>query len=513
MPAPLNKRLGLSPDELCELIATLYLEEGFTHSRIADKLGCSVSAIETWASRAGIKHPSGSRHREFCNRGHRFVISTTSIDNRGWRSCKICEAKRKKAQAPVNRPRMKKNERKYHLRKTYGITEQDFDNLVKVQGGKCAICSTPFDSSDLSSTCNIDHDHSTGVVRGLLCRSCNHGLGHFRDNQGLLQSASEYLGGKRSLIFGIGGQDGHYLSALLVSRGYDVHGVVRRTSQRNPMLRILPSTVSLHDGDVTDFSSVLRLMSEIRPHEVYNLSAQSHVGISFKEPLHTTHVNYLGVVNILEAARLVRSHAFRIYQASTSEMFGGRHEGPCNENTDLRPRSPYAVAKVAAHHAVINYREAYGLFACNGILFNHESPVRPENFVTRKITMAVARISKGLQDKLYLGNLDAKRDWGFSGDYVRGMWLMLNQPQPDDYVLATGETHSVRDFCHAAFSYVDLNYEDYVEVDPKFYRPLEVDVLIGDYSKAKRELGWEPTTKFDEIVRKMVDYDISLLED
>jgi GDPmannose 4,6-dehydratase len=327
----------------------------------------------------------------------------------------------------------------------------------------------------------------------------------------LLKKAADYLIGKRALIFGVGGQDGHFLSHFLTSKGYEVHGVVRRTSQKNPMLGLLPPEVVIHHGDITDFSSVLDIVSSVRPHEIYNLAAQSHVGISFKEPLHTTRVNYLGVVNIIEAARLVNSYEAKVYQASTSEMFGGVSKSACNETSPFFPKSPYGVAKVAAHHAVVNAREAYGTFACAGILYNHESEIRPENFVTRKISLAVGAISRGEQDKLYLGNLDAKRDWGYAPDYVKGMWLMLQQETPGDYVLGTGETHSVREFCQIAFDHAGLgDYSKYVEVDPRFYRPAEVDVLVADYSKAKRELGWEPTTKFEDLVKKMVDHDLKL---
>jgi GDPmannose 4,6-dehydratase len=398
---------------------------------------------------------------------------------------------------------MRESARKRRL-DTYGITAQDYNNLILIQNNKCAICGSNFDLDDLHKTCHIDHDHKTGVVRG---------LGKFQDSEELLKKAGDYLAGKRALITGIGGQDGQYLSHFLRRKGYEVHGLIRRTSQPNPLLAMLPETVILHEGDVTDFSSILRLLIEIRPHEVYNLAAQSHVGTSFKEPIHTTQVNFTGALNIFEACRLVNKLDPRIYQASTSEMFGGlRGEAKCNEKTPFHPRSPYGVAKVAAHNMARNYREAYQSFICAGILFNHESPHRGISFVTRKITRAAARIKLGLQDKLYLGNLDAKRDWGFAGDYVEAMWLMLQQDQPDDYVLATGEAHSVREFCQHAFEHVGLDYNDYVEVDPRFYRPAEVDVLVGNYAKIRDELGWRPTVAFKKLVEIMVDHDMTLLQ-
>lgn len=471
-------------------------------------------------------HKTGPERKAYCGRGHKFTKENTIIDKRGYRSCRACatlravsykEKKKKNSKKRRENPelyekdkrRMKERARERRL-EIYGITENDFLNMVKIQDYKCAICGNQFDMENPHKTCNIDHDHKTNIVRGLLCNSCNLGLGKFKDNQELLIRAGEYLQGKRAFITGVGGQDGHYLAHLLASKGYEIHGLVRRTSTRNPMLNLLPNNVQLHEGDITDFASIYRLINEIRPHEIYNLAAQSHVGTSFKEPLHTTQVNYIGTLNILESARLVNKLQPRIYQASTSEMFGGLlGEVKCNEDTPFYPRSPYGVAKLAAHHAVINYREAYGLFACCGILFNHESPRRGTNFVTRKVTKAVADIKRGKQDKLYLGNLDSKRDWGHARDYVRGMWMMLQHHTPTEFVLATGETRSIRELCTEAFTYAGLgSYEQYVEIDPRFYRPAEVDILIGDAGKAKRLLGWEPQIGFLDLVKDMVDADL-----
>ena len=267
----------------------------------------------------------------------------------------------------------------------------------------------------------------------------------------------------------------------------------------------------LHYGDVTDASNLTRLVLEIQPDEVYNLAAQSHVRVSFEKPSYTADVNAMGCLRLLEAVRLLNEKkSVRFYQASTSEMFGGLPgTAPQNEDTPFHPRSPYASSKVFAHHTVVNYREAYDLFACSGILFNHESPRRGENFVTRKITKAAARIKAGLQDKLLLGNLDARRDWGYAKDYVEGMWLMLQQDEPTDYVLATGETHTVREFLDIAFGQLDLNPDDHVEIDPKYYRPTEVNLLLGDSSRALRELPWKARTTFAELVANMVDHDLS----
>lgn len=473
---------------------------------------------------------TGPKRKSHCGRGHEFTKENTSVDHRGYRSCKACAALRsstryrerkkenskKRRSNPIKHEQDKKKMRETAEKRrlnTYGITKQDYNNLIKVQDNQCAICKNKFNKDDLLRTCHIDHDHNTGIVRGLLCSECNLGLGKFKDNKMLLEKAKEYLEGKRAFIIGITGQDGHYLSHFLSEKGYEVHGLVRRTSQENPAIKLLPDTVVLHEGDITDFSSLLRLFNEIRPHEIYNLAAQSHVGTSFKEPLHTTQVNYVGALNVFEAARQINKLEPRIYQASTSEMFGGQlGEFKCNENTPFHPRSPYGTAKVAAHYCARNYREAYSSKISTGILFNHESPHRGVNFVTRKISLAAARISLGLQEKLYLGNLDAKRDWGHAGDFVKAMWLMLQKETSDDYVIATGETHSIREFCEVAFGYFEMDYRDYVEIDPRFYRPAEVDVLLGDYSKAKKVLGWQPSKTFSELAVEMVEHDMSLLD-
>jgi GDPmannose 4,6-dehydratase len=322
---------------------------------------------------------------------------------------------------------------------------------------------------------------------------------------------------KRAFITGVTGQDGSYLAELLLSKGYEVHGLVRRTSTvtrtRIDHLYVDPHDPSakffLHYGDLTDALRLRDLLDQIVPDEVYNLAAQSHVRVSFDEPAFTVEVTGMGAMHLLEAVRRMKSPA-KFYQASSSEMFGKVAEVPQSERTPLHPRSPYACAKVFAHYQTQNYREAYNLFACSGILFNHESPRRGESFVTRKITRAVARIKLGLQDTLYLGNLDAKRDWGFAPDYVDAMWRMLQRDQPDDYVVATGETHSVAEFLGHAFSHLDLDWKKYVRIDPRFERPSEVDLLLGDASKAERLLGWEPHTKFEELVRIMVDSDLEL---
>jgi len=328
---------------------------------------------------------------------------------------------------------------------------------------------------------------------------------------------------KKALITGITGQDGSYLAELLLEKGYEVHGLARRSSSfnRGRLDHVVDaegggagvslSHAELHYGDLCDASSVNRLLREIRPDEIYNLAAQSHVKISFEIPEYTGDVNGLGTLRILEGIRESGSNP-RIYQAGSSEVFGKAQESPQKETTPFYPRSPYAAAKVYAHWLAVNYREAYGMFVCNGIAFNHESPRRGENFVSRKITLGAAAIKLGLQSQLALGNLEAQRDWGYAKDYVEAMWRMLQQEQPDDFVVATGETRSVRDFCAAAFGYLGLDYRDYVIVDPVYFRPTEVDRLVGDASKARRVLGWSPQTSFQELVQLMVDSDLELLK-
>jgi GDPmannose 4,6-dehydratase len=324
---------------------------------------------------------------------------------------------------------------------------------------------------------------------------------------------------KRALITGITGQDGSYLAEFLLTKGYEVHGIIRRASTFNTgRLQAIYADphsgrpgLHLHYGDLSDASALARLIGHIQPGEVYNLAAQSHVRVSFDSPEYTTDITATGTVRLLEAIRETGIRP-RFYQASSSEMFGKVHEIPQRETTPFHPRSPYACAKVYAYWITVNYREAYGLHASNGILFNHESPRRGETFVTRKITRAVAHIQAGLQDKLYLGNLDAKRDWGFAKEYVEAMWLMLQQPEPDDYVVATGETHSIRDFLEVAFSHAGLEWQAHVEIDPRYYRPAEVDLLMGDASKAKTRLGWAPRTRFADLARLMVDADVALLK-
>src|SRR6476620_11251947 len=313
---------------------------------------------------------------------------------------------------------------------------------------------------------------------------------------------------KRALITGITGQDGSYLAELLLEQGYDVTGVVRRSSSPN-LWRIehLLDRIQLRPADLLDQLSLMRIIDDVKPHEFYNLAAMSFVPASWDQPLLTGEFNAQGVTRALEAVRQVDT-GIRFYQASSSEMYGKVREVPQTELTPFYPRSPYGVSKVFAHYITVNYRESYNLFAVSGILFNHESPRRGLEFVTRKVSDGVARIKLGLADSLALGNLDAQRDWGFSGDYVRAMWLMLQQSQPDDYVIATGETHSVQEFVQEAFGYVDLDWRDHVVQDPKFYRPAEVDLLVGDASKAGRMLGWEPTVDFRGLVRLMVDADI-----
>jgi GDPmannose 4,6-dehydratase len=320
----------------------------------------------------------------------------------------------------------------------------------------------------------------------------------------------------RALITGITGQDGSYLAELLLSKGYEVHGVVRRASTFNTE-RIAhlyqdpheaDTRLFLHYGDLTDGTSLSNLILSLEPDEIYNLGAQSHVRVSFDQPLFTVDVDAMGTLRILEAARqLQKRQPIRIYQASSSEMFGKVRETPQRETTPFHPRSPYACAKVFSFYQAVNYREAYGLHVSNGILFNHESPWRGETFVTRKITRAATRIREGLQEKLFLGNLDAKRDWGYAKDYVEAMWLMLQQDEPDDYVIATGETHSVREFLERVFEHLGLKSEDHVEVDPRYFRPSEVDLLQGDATKARERLGWRPETSFRELVTLMVESD------
>lgn len=343
---------------------------------------------------------------------------------------------------------------------------------------------------------------------------------------------------KVALLTGITGQDGAYLAEFLLNKGYIVHGMHRRSSLSNTgridhLLQdphYKDSRFFLHYGDLTDSANVIRLIKNIEPDEIYNLGAQSHVQVSFETPEYTANSDGLGVLRILEAIRILGlEEKSKFYQASTSELFGKVREVPQKETTPFYPRSPYSIAKLYAYWIAINYREAYNMFACNGILFNHESPLRGETFVTRKITIAVSNITKGLQDKLYLGNLNAKRDWGFAGDYVEAMWLMLQQDEPDDYVVATEETHSVREFTELAFKEAGINLEwenegvneigrnvdsgkVLVEVDPAFYRPTEVDLLIGDSSKAREKLGWKTKVSFEELVRMMVKSDLGITE-
>jgi GDPmannose 4,6-dehydratase len=316
---------------------------------------------------------------------------------------------------------------------------------------------------------------------------------------------------KTALITGITGQDGSYLAELLISKGYKVYGLVRRVSSENyQRLEHLRHCITLLQADLLDQSSLTAALEEAQPHEVYNLAAQSFVPTSWQQPVLTAEFTAIGVTRVLEAIRKVCPQA-RFYQASSSEMFGKVHETPQRETTPFHPRSPYGVAKVYGHYITVNYRESYNLFACSGILFNHESPRRGLEFVTRKITHGVARIKHGLCDELRLGNLEAKRDWGFAGDYVRAMWLMLQQDEPDDYVVGTGETHSVEEFVRIAFDRAGLDWRRHVVIDPRFYRPAEVDLLLGDASKARRQLGWQPQMSFEEMVRTMVDADIAAL--
>lgn len=321
---------------------------------------------------------------------------------------------------------------------------------------------------------------------------------------------------KKALITGITGQDGSYLAELLLEKGYEVHGIIRRSSSFNTGriehlyqdFHVNDARVFLHYGDLADSSALSRLLEKIQPDEIYNLAAQSHVRVSFDIPEYTADVVALGTIRILDAIKETEIKT-KFYQASTSELYGKVVETPQTEKTPFYPRSPYACAKLYSYWITVNYRESYDMYACNGILFNHESPRRGETFVTKKITHAIARILKKEQDKLYLGNLDAKRDWGYAKDYVEAMWLMLQQDKAEDYVIATGETHSVREFLDEAFGLVGLDWKKYVEIDPRYYRPAEVDLLLGNPSKAKEKLGWKPKTTFKELVKIMLEYDLN----
>lgn len=321
---------------------------------------------------------------------------------------------------------------------------------------------------------------------------------------------------KKAFITGITGQDGYYLTKLLLEKDYEVSGIIRRASSFNTS-RIDPliskyskeNRLHLYYSDLTDSSSLNNLISSVMPNEVYNLAAQSHVAVSFENPIYTTEANNLGTISLLEAIKNIDNN-IRFYQASSSEMFGGEHQEMLNEDSPLVPKSPYAVSKVFSYHMTKIYRESYGIFATNGILFNHESPHRGETFVTRKITRAVGRIAVGIQSKITLGNIDASRDWGFAGDYVEAMWKILNHDNPDDWVIATGETHTIKEFLELAFQHVNLNFEDYIEISEKYYRPNEVGYLLGDPKKAIKELGWEPKTNFKELVIMMLENDIEV---
>ena len=322
---------------------------------------------------------------------------------------------------------------------------------------------------------------------------------------------------KKALITGITGQDGSYLAEFLLQKGYEIHGIIRRASTFNTERidhlyqdpHINGVRLFLHYGDIADSTNMIKLLYRLQPDEIYHLGAQSHVRVSFDIPEYTGDVTGLGTVRLLEAIRETGLKA-KFYQASSSEMYGKVQEVPQREDTPFYPRSPYGAAKVYSYWLTVNYRESYGMFACNGILFNHESPRRGETFVTRKITRAAARIKAGLENKIYLGNLDAKRDWGYAKEYVEAMWLMLQQPEPDDYVIATGETHLVRELLEEAFSYAGLDWRKHLEIDHRYYRPAEVDLLIGDASKAKKKLGWEAKTKFTDLVRLMMDADMEM---
>lgn len=317
---------------------------------------------------------------------------------------------------------------------------------------------------------------------------------------------------KRALITGVTGQDGSYLAELLLSKGYEVHGLVRRSSTEGfERIGGFRGSIKLVDGDLSDQSSLLDAVESAMPDEVYNLAAQSFVGTSWREPVHTAEIDAVGVTRILEAVRRVTPQA-RFYQASSSEMYGRVHEVPQTESTPFHPRSPYGVAKVYGYYITQNYRESYGMHASNGILFNHESPRRGLEFVTRKISDGAVRIKLGLESELRMGNLDAQRDWGHARDYVEAMWLMLQKDEPGDYVIASGETHTVREFCELAFGHLGLDYEQYVKIDPAFFRPAEVDLLLGDPSHAREALGWEPKVSFPELVREMVEADLQRLQ-
>lgn len=321
---------------------------------------------------------------------------------------------------------------------------------------------------------------------------------------------------KKALITGITGQDGSYLAELLLEKGYEVHGIIRRSSSFNTGriehlyqdFHVNDARIFLHYGDLSDSSALSRLLEKIQPDEIYNLAAQSHVRVSFDIPEYTADVVGLGTIRILDAIKETKIKT-KFYQASTSELYGKVVETPQTEKTPFYPRSPYACAKLYSYWITVNYRESYDIYACNGILFNHESPRRGETFVTKKITHAIARILKKEQDKLYLGNLDAKRDWGYAKDYVEAMWLMLQQEKAEDYVIATGETHSVKEFLDEAFGLVGLDWKKYVEIDPRYYRPAEVDLLLGNPAKAKEKLGWKPKTTFKELVKIMLEYDLN----
>jgi len=324
----------------------------------------------------------------------------------------------------------------------------------------------------------------------------------------------------KAFITGITGQDGSYLAEFLLDKGYEVYGLIRRSSSFNTS-RIDHLYRDLHDpnaklhliyGDLSDGGNLSAILNDVKPVEVYNLGAQSHVRVSFDQPIYTVDVDALGTLRMLEAIRMVDKN-IKYYQASSSEMYGKAKEFPQNEQTPFHPRSPYGCAKVFSFWQTVNYREAYSMFACNGILFNHESPRRGETFVTRKITRAATHIKLGLQKKLYLGNIDAKRDWGFAGDYVEAMWFMLQNKCPEDFVIATGEMHSVREFLDEAFGYLDMDWKEFIEIDTRYYRPSEVDVLVGDPSKAREVLGWEPHVSFKELVKMMVDEDLKLAEE
>ena len=317
---------------------------------------------------------------------------------------------------------------------------------------------------------------------------------------------------KKALITGVTGQDGSYLAEFLLEQGYQVIGMVRRTSTLNfQRIKHIQDRITLVQGDLLDEVSLMSVLREHRPDEVYNLAAQSFVQTSWQQPVFTGEVTALGVTRLLDAVRMMDGD-IRFYQASSSEMFGKVQEVPQTEDTPFYPRSPYGVAKVYGHWITVNYRESYDLFACSGILFNHESPRRGLEFVTRKVTHSAASIKLGLADELLLGNLESRRDWGYAGDYVKAMWLMLQQDEPDDYVVGTGETHSVRELCETAFGLLDLDWQEYVVQDPQFYRPAEVDLLVSDPSKARRVLGWEPTVSFEELIRTMVDADLEALK-